>query len=222
MYKVYIGKIRLPIPPEAIETTIDGNNQTIELINGGERVIPKSPHLKKIKFTILLPNHKYPFAYYNNGFHRAKWYYTRIKNMQTKKQIIKLKIIRKLPDGKTIWKGGMKKAIIEDTSLKEDAGKLGQDMELTLTFKLYKTYKTKKKKVRKENILVTLESVEEDIRSAAENVKKYCNGLPESVAQKIMDSFHENTEENPTPEGIEKARKKAKDQMLHYWAKGKI
>lgn len=224
MYRIYIGKILLPVAPESIETGSDGNNETIELINGNEINIVKKPHLKTVKFKALLPNYRYPFAYYKGGkFYRAKWYVHKIKDMQLKKKIFKFKVIRKLPNGKRIWRGQFAKATIEDFSYTDDAGNLGQDIELSLTIKQFRKYKTKKRKVKtKENVLIDFEEFKEDIRSETDTVKRYCNGLPESVAKKIRKLFKSETRDDPTPQGIKKARARAKDRALNYWVKGKI
>lgn len=224
MYRIYIGKILLPVAPESIETSSDGNNETIELINGNEINIVKKPHLKTVKFKVLLPNYKYPFAYYKGGiFHRAKWYVHKIKDIQLKKKVFKFKVIRKLPNGKIIWRGQFAKATIEDFSYKDDAGNLGQDIELSLTIKQFRKYKTKKKKVKTDkNEFIIVEVFKEDIRSEVDSIKRYYNGIPEKTANKIKKLFQKEVSKNSTPEGIKKARARAKERSLNYWVKGRI
>lgn len=62
MYQVFLDKLLLPVTPSSIETTINGRNSTIELINGQEVNILKSAGLTEISFEFMIPSQKYPFA----------------------------------------------------------------------------------------------------------------------------------------------------------------
>ena len=55
----------LPVPPPKMETKINGQNKTINLINEGEVNLLKTTGLTDISFTCLLPNSQYPFASYD-------------------------------------------------------------------------------------------------------------------------------------------------------------
>lgn len=75
MYKFYMGKVLLPIPPSKLQTTINNQNKTVNLMNEGEVNIIKTPGLTSIKFDIILPlSTWYPFAIYENSFQPAGYY----------------------------------------------------------------------------------------------------------------------------------------------------
>ena len=63
----YLKKCLLPVTPEKVTTTINGNNKTVTLISEGEVNILKKAKLTDIEFTCLIPNVKYPFGIYKNG-----------------------------------------------------------------------------------------------------------------------------------------------------------
>lgn len=62
MYQVILGQCVLPMTPSKITTSYGGRNETVELINGTQVNIIKSPSLTEISFDFLLPNNlNYPF-----------------------------------------------------------------------------------------------------------------------------------------------------------------
>lgn len=76
MYRMYIGGVLFPVTPGKISCKINGNNETINLINGGEANIIKSPGLTDISIGEILLSvfQNYPFAVYKKDFHTA-WYF---------------------------------------------------------------------------------------------------------------------------------------------------
>lgn len=62
MYQVVLGYIPLPVTPSSITTTINGQNETVDLIDGSQINIIKSPALKEISFDFMIPHQSYPFA----------------------------------------------------------------------------------------------------------------------------------------------------------------
>ncbi len=64
-YYFFLGGTMLPVPPPKMETKINGQNKTINLINEGEVNLLKTTGLTDISFTCLLPNSQYPFASYD-------------------------------------------------------------------------------------------------------------------------------------------------------------
>lgn len=64
-YYFFLGGTMLPVPPPKMETKINGQNKTINLINEGEVNLLKTTGLTGISFTFLLPNSQYPFASYD-------------------------------------------------------------------------------------------------------------------------------------------------------------
>ena len=70
-YDFYLDAMLLPVTPSKLTISIDNKNKTMVLINDGEINILKKPGLTDISFTALLPQTKYPFAVYKNGFQKA-------------------------------------------------------------------------------------------------------------------------------------------------------
>ena len=62
MYQVVLGYIPLPITPSKITTSYGGRNETVELIDGSQVNIIKSPALTEISFEFMIPHQSYPFA----------------------------------------------------------------------------------------------------------------------------------------------------------------
>lgn len=67
-YDVYMDGELLPVTPSKISIQRNGQNKTYNLINDGEINILKASGLQEISFDMLLPNVKYPFAKYRNGY----------------------------------------------------------------------------------------------------------------------------------------------------------
>lgn len=70
-YYFFLGETLLPVAPAAIDTTINGKNTTINLIDEGEATIIKAPGLTDIAFKFMLPNREYPFANYDTSLRRG-------------------------------------------------------------------------------------------------------------------------------------------------------
>lgn len=70
-YYFFLGETLLPVAPSALETTINGQNKTINLIDEGEANIIKTPGLTDFAFKFLLPNASYPFANYDTSLRRG-------------------------------------------------------------------------------------------------------------------------------------------------------
>ena len=60
MYYFYMGTMQIPIPPKELTTTINGKNETMELLGKGEVNVIKPAGLTDIAFKFLLPNSDYP------------------------------------------------------------------------------------------------------------------------------------------------------------------
>ena len=74
MYELYLGAMLCPVTPSKINIKIKGQNKTMNLINESEINVLKKPGLSDIDFDLLLPNVKYPFAIYEDGFQNAKYF----------------------------------------------------------------------------------------------------------------------------------------------------
>ena len=101
-YDVYFDKVLLPVAPSKIKTKIKNKNKTIELINEGEVNMLKDAGLTEISFVLSLPNQKYPFAKYPDGFKMASYYLDILEGYKKNKKPFQLIISRTLPTGKVL------------------------------------------------------------------------------------------------------------------------
>ena len=83
MYHVYLDKMLCPIAPASLELKISNQNDTVQLINEGEVNLLKKAGLTEISFELLLPNQKYPFAIYKDGYNSAKYFLDYIEKLKT-------------------------------------------------------------------------------------------------------------------------------------------
>lgn len=148
MYYLYIDKVLFPIPPSKITVKHKNKNKTYDLINGGEVNIQKSQGLREIELELLLPNQKYPFATYEDGFKRADRYKDRLGVLKNKKIPFVFMLIR---SGKS--KNFTLTCTIEDLEFTDDA-KEGLDYKAKLKLKEWNSagtvvYAVKKKSTKK-------------------------------------------------------------------------
>lgn len=148
-YKVYVGGMLLPIPPQKIETSVSGNNKTMDLIGIGEVLTLKNPKLTEISIECIIPQTKYPFSMYEGGFKDAKYYLDNLEKIKKTLAPTQLVILRESQAGKLLFNTNTKVAL-EDYSFSEDAEN-GLDLDLSLKFKIWRDYKTKKVILTKTN-----------------------------------------------------------------------
>lgn len=151
-YHFFVGDLELPYAPSELTVTIGSNNKTVELINGNEINILKSPKLTEIEFDVELPRgRQYPFA---NKLVSSKTYTDYFEKLMVKKKPVKLVITRPNP---FLKKGGIGGTVrdfestvltvtLEGYDLKEDAEN-AFDVTVSLKFKEYLTFGTVKKTV---------------------------------------------------------------------------
>lgn len=141
-YQFLMDGMLLPVTPAAVSMKVKGRNKTMTLINGEEINIVKSPSLTEISFDALLPNMKYPFAVYPDGFHNAKYYLTKLEEMK-KKISFPFQILRELSENVPLYNTEKDMTVtLEEYSIKEDAGQ-GFDVEVSIKLKQYQKYFTK-------------------------------------------------------------------------------
>lgn len=141
-YYFYLGKTLLPVAPETLQVKIDSANKTYTLINGGEINVLKTPGLTDVEFDALLPNVKYPFAIYKDGFVRAKTFLEVLKNYKQNKESFQFIVTRTLPNGQMLFDTNMTVSL-ESYTIKEDAKNTGLDVEVSIKLKQYREYATK-------------------------------------------------------------------------------
>lgn len=141
MYSVFMGKTLLPVTPSKIKTKVNNNNKMVTLLDEGEVNIVKKVGLTDISMDVILPNQKYPYARYLNGFKRAKVYLDLFERLKNNKEPFQLIISRSLPKGSKLFYTNIK-VTIEDYEIDDDA-KNGFDITVKLKLKQYKEYGTK-------------------------------------------------------------------------------
>ena len=85
-YRLYLDGTLFPVIPSKLTLKINGNNETVTLINEGEAVILKQPGLTDIEFELLLPAVEYAFAVYPDGFRKPQFYTEKLEALMTAKQ----------------------------------------------------------------------------------------------------------------------------------------
>lgn len=142
MYLFYLGDMMLPVTPEKLELKIANNNKTITLINEGEVNLLKRPGLTKITFGALLPNTRYPFAVYKDGFQSAETYLNKLESLKNSLAPFVFRVMRS-DDEEASSFDTFFTAALEDYSITEDAEKYGRDVYVSISLLQYKGYVTK-------------------------------------------------------------------------------
>lgn len=145
-YYFFINGVRLPIPPSKMNTQIRNQNKTIELINESQVNILKDAGLTDISFEILLPNVKYPFAVYSDGYKEASYYLNVLEKLKLSKKPFQFIVSRKMPTGRTLPYTNMKVSL-EEYKVKESADE-GFDYIVSIELKQYRSYGTKTATIR--------------------------------------------------------------------------
>jgi LysM repeat protein len=140
-YDFYVNGVLLPVAPSSMSVKIKNQNTTVNLINDGEVSILKKPGLTEYSFEVLLPNQKYPFAKYVNGYVTPKHYLDEFEKLKTEKTPFTFIVSRTTPKGKGLFDTSTT-VTLEDYTIKEDA-KEGFDVKVSLNFKQYKKFQTK-------------------------------------------------------------------------------
>jgi len=140
-YYFFMGDTQLPVPPAKMQLRINNKNKTINLINDGEVNILKSAGLSEVSFEVLLPNSKYPFATYFEGFRSADHFLSGFKQLKTSFAPFQFIVCRLSPRYDFLFDTNLKVAL-EDYEIIEDANN-GLDVLTSVRLKQYKPYATK-------------------------------------------------------------------------------
>jgi LysM repeat protein len=142
-YHFFVGDLELPYAPSELTVTIGSNNKTVDLINGNEINILKSPKLTEIKFDCELPRgRQYPFA---NKLVSSKVYTDYFKKLMLEKTPTKIVITRPNPflNGSSGIGGTVKdfESTVLDVSLEgydlKESAENAYDLTVSLKFKEY-------------------------------------------------------------------------------------
>lgn len=152
-YKVYIGGMLLPIPPQKIDTNISSGNKSMDLIGIGEVLKIKNPKLTDISVECIIPQTRYPFSMYEDGFKGAKYYLDKLEKIKTTLEPTQLIILRENQKGELLFSTNTK-VVLEDYTFTEDAEN-GLDLDISIKFKVWRDYKTKKVVLQNTNTATT-------------------------------------------------------------------
>lgn len=140
-YLIYLDKLLLPIAPSKLQLKVNSQNKTLTLINEGEINILKQAGLTDVDFEIMIPQVKYPFASYKNGFQSAKVYLDKLEELKSSKEPFQFIVTRTFPNGKMLFDTNMKVSL-EDYKIKEDS-KSAYDVMVDIKLKQFKDFSTK-------------------------------------------------------------------------------
>lgn len=149
-YSFFLDGVQFPIAPSSMETKINNKNKTITLINEGEVNVLKKAGLTDISFELLLPNSKYPFAVYPDGFQPATYYLDKLESLKVSNKPFQLIVSRMKPNGELLFDTNMKVSL-EDYPIEEDAEN-GFDIVVSLNLKQYREYGTKVLELKKTKV----------------------------------------------------------------------
>lgn len=137
-YDFYLDKCLLPIPPSKLEINRNGQNKTINLINEGEINLLKSPKLKEISFSFLIPQVRYPFAEYEGKFKPAEYYLDYLTKLNESKYPFQFIVSRTTPGGKMLFSTNITVSM-EGMAVTESAEE-GFDLVFKVILKQYRAY----------------------------------------------------------------------------------
>ena len=131
----------LPVPPSKIDVKISGKDKTYTLMNEGEISVLKQAGLTEVSFDFVLPNQQYPFGYYPDGFHDAKWYLDQIERFKLEKTTFQFIVVRQLNDNVKLASTDLK-VTIDDYTITDTVNE-GTDMAVTIKLRQFRSYGTK-------------------------------------------------------------------------------
>lgn len=131
----------LPVPPSKLEIKINNANKTLALINEGEINILKKAGLTDIEFTCEIPQVRYPYAVYKEGFRGADYFLDRFESLKNSRKPFQFIVCRALPSDKKLFNTNIK-VTLEDYRLTEDVGD-GFDITVKVKLKQWRDYGTK-------------------------------------------------------------------------------
>lgn len=161
MYYFYMGTMQIPIPPKELTTTINGKNETMELLGKGEVNVIKPAGLTDVAFKFLLPNSDYPF---NESMlfksKKAKYYIDELEKLKTTKTVFQFIVVRMKPNGQMLAMTNMK-CTLENYTIEEDADN-GFDSYANVSLKQWKPWGAKRIEIKTDKDGVAKGSVKQD------------------------------------------------------------
>lgn len=130
-----VDLLTFPITPPELTIKSGSNNEVVNLINGGDINILKSPSLTEIEFEARFPMRQYPYA---REFQSFQTYFDIFKKLKHEKLPFTFVVSRRTNDGIPTW-GTEYMVSLEDLELNESADE-GDDVLLYFKLKQYKPY----------------------------------------------------------------------------------
>jgi len=182
-YFFFINTLRLPITPSDVEISSGNKNTVIDLINGGEINMLKSPSLTEINFNMIIPQFYYPFvAGTKEEMKSAEFYIKFMEDLKISKKVFQFIIYRAKPNGDTLFFTNITCTLEEFTQT--ESYENGFDIVYTIKLKQYRYYGTKTISILNEtNNKVTLK--EEKPRES----RKTTEDIPEKYVVKSGDTL---------------------------------
>ena len=101
-YIFYIDGVPLPVAPSKMKLSMKNRNGSSTLLSGEEVSILKAPGLTEISFEAMLPQQKYPFGYYPDGFIPASFYLNRLEALKKGQKPFQFLVSRVTPEGRLL------------------------------------------------------------------------------------------------------------------------
>ncbi|MDI2588040.1 LysM domain-containing protein [Psychrobacillus sp. NEAU-3TGS] len=146
-YSFFIDGVQLPVAPSDMETKINNQNTTITLMNEGEVNLLKKAGLTDITFELMLPNSKYPFGVYPDGFQPASYFLDKLEKLKTEQKPFQFIVSRLKPSGDLLFDTNLTVSL-EDYVIKERAEE-GFDIIVPISLKQYRKFGTKVIEIKK-------------------------------------------------------------------------
>lgn len=137
-YIFYIDGVPLPVAPSKMKLSMKNRNGSSTLLSGEEVSILKAPGLTEISFEAMLPQKKYPFGYYPEGFLPANYYLNRFEALKMGRKPFQFLVSRVTPEGRLLHDTNLKVSL-EDYAVSDDAGE-GLDVTVSVRLKQYRAY----------------------------------------------------------------------------------
>ncbi len=193
MYYFYMGTMQIPIPPKELVTTINGKNETMDLLGKGEVNIIKPAGLTDVAFKFLLPNSDYPF---NESMlfksKKAKYYIDELEKLKTAKTIFQFIVVRMKPNGQMLAMTNMK-CTLENYTIEEDADN-GFDSYANVSLKQWKPWGAKRIEVKTDKDGVAKVSVKQDRPTDGKTVATQAKASKGKTLQQIIKKQLGNTD----------------------------
>ena len=193
MYYFYMGTMQIPIPPKELVTTINGKNETMDLLGKGEVNIIKPAGLTDVAFKFLLPNSDYPF---NESMlfksKKAKYYIDELEKLKTTKTVFQFIVVRMKPNGQMLSMTNMK-CTLENYTIEEDADN-GFDSYANVSLKQWKPWGAKRIEIKTDKDGVAKGSVKQDRSTDDKTVATQAKASKGQTLQQIIKKQLGNTD----------------------------